>query len=68
MLRTLLVSVAVFTVLYVGLVTLRYASGTGRGCRRRRRCRLRRRNAGYMVAAYLVAPVILWAILRCGGG
>jgi heme exporter protein C len=27
MLRTLLVSVAVFTVLYVGLVTLRYALG-----------------------------------------
>ena len=46
MLRTLLVSVAVFTVLYVGLVTLRYALGDGGGCPRGggRRWRLRRRR------------------------
>ena len=70
MLRTLLVSMAVFTLLYIGPGDLRYGLANGGGCARRGdRCRLRRRERGYMVAAYVVAPVILVGIwCRCGGG
>ena len=68
MLRTLLVSVAVFTLLYIGLVTMRYGLGWPRKRGTRRRCRLSARNAGYMVAAYMVAPVILVGYTGALGG
>ena len=61
MLRTLLVSIAVFTLLYVGLVTLRYGLAHGRGRARGGATMPAEtpQNAGYMIAAYVVAPVIL---------
>ena len=61
MLRTLLISIAVFTLLYVGLVTLRYGLGLAEDARDEAAdaALSRPENAGYMVAAYVVAPVIL---------
>ena len=61
MLRTLLVSMAVFTVLYVGLVTAAVRAGRWRKRRATRRPMPPEtpQNAGYMIAAYVVTPVIL---------
>ena len=58
MLRTLLISFAAFTLLYVGLVTLAYGIRLAQEAEERRRMPETPSNGGYMVAAYVVATVI----------